>query len=54
MYDVTQNYKLLGVYPTVMCTRIFKLWNNTLTKIINNKEIHKGKYFFSRDPYNYE
>lgn len=54
VYDVTQNYKLLGVYPTVMCTRIFKLCNNTLTKRINNKEIHVGKYFFSKDPYNSE
>lgn len=50
VYDVTQNYKLLGVYPTVMCARIFKLCNNTLTKRINNKEIHKGKYFFSKEP----
>ena len=52
VYDVTQNYKLLGVYPTVMCTRLFKLCNNTLKKRINNKEIHNGKYFFSKDPYN--
>lgn len=51
VYDVTQNYKLLGVYPTVMCTRLFKLCNNTLKKRINNKEIHNGKYFFSKDPY---
>jgi len=54
VYDVTQKYKLLGVYPTVMCTRIFKLCNNTLTKRINNKEIHRGKYFFSKEPYNSE
>jgi len=52
VYDVTQNYKLLGVYPTVMCTRLFKLCNNTLKKRINNKEIHNGKYLFSKDPYN--
>lgn len=52
VYDVTQDYKLLGVYPTVMCTRLFKLCNNTLRKRINNKEIHNGKYFFSKDPYN--
>lgn len=52
VYDVTQNYKLLGVYPTVMCTRLFKLCNNTLKKRVNNKEIHNGKYFFSKDPYN--
>lgn len=51
VYDVTQDYKLLGVYPTFMCARIFRLCNNTLTKIINNKEIHKGKYFFSKGPY---
>lgn len=52
VYDVTQDYKLLGVYPTVMCTRLFRLCNNTLKKMINNKEIHNGKYFFSKDPYN--
>lgn len=52
VYDVTQNYKLLGVYPTVMCTRLFKLCNNTLRKRIDNKEIHNGKYLFSKDPYN--
>jgi len=52
VYDVTQDYKLLGVYPTVMCTRLFKLCNNTLRKRINNKEIHNGKYLFSKDPYN--
>lgn len=52
VYDVTQNYKLLGVYPTVMCTRLFKLCNNTLRKRIDNQEIHNGKYFFSKDPYN--
>lgn len=52
VYDVTQDYKLLGVYPTVMCTRLFKLCNNTLKKRVNNKEIHNGKYFFSKDPYN--
>ena len=51
VYDVTQNYKLLGVYPTVMCTRLFKLCNNTLKKRINNKEIHNGKYFFTKNPY---
>lgn len=54
VYDVTQNSKLLGVYPTVTCARIFRICNNTLTKRINNKEIHKGKYFFTRAPYNSE
>jgi len=54
VYDVTQNYKLLGVYPTVMWARIFKLCNNTLTKRIKNKEIHKGKYLFSKEPHDSE
>jgi hypothetical protein len=31
VYDVTQNYKLLGVYSTVMCS-LFKLSINTLKK----------------------
>ena len=52
VYDVTQNYKLLGVYTTVMCTRIFKLCNNTLAKRIKNREIHNGKYFFTKELYN--
>nr|WDW20858.1 hypothetical protein [Valsa mali var. pyri (nom. inval.)] len=51
VYDVTQKYKLLGVYPTFMCARIFRLCNNTLTKLINNKEIYKSKYLFSKEPY---
>lgn len=37
VYDVTKNYELIGIYLTVMCTRIFKLCNNTLKKIIDNK-----------------
>jgi group I intron endonuclease len=49
VYDVTQNYKLIGVYPTVMCCRIFKICNNTLKKRIENKEIHNNKYFFTKD-----
>jgi group I intron endonuclease len=52
VYDVTKDYKLIGVYPTVMCTRVFKMCNNTLKKRILNKEIHNGKYFFTKDPYN--
>ena len=51
VYDVTQNYKLLGVYPTVMCSRIFKISNNTLRKRLYDREIHNGKYFFSKNPY---
>lgn len=54
VYDVTENYKLLGVYPTTMCERTYKIGNATLTKRINNKEIHKGKYFFTREPYDFE
>jgi len=51
VYDVANNYKLLGVYPTVLCTRLFKISHNTLTKRINNQEIYKDKYFFAKDPY---
>ena len=51
VYDVTKNYKLIGVYPTVMCSRIFNLSVTTLKKRVDNKEIHKGRLLFTRDPY---
>ena len=51
VYDVTKNYELIGVYSTVMCSRIFKISNSTLRKRIINKEIHNSKYFFIKDPY---
>ncbi len=50
-YDVTNNYKLLGVYPTVVCTKTFNLAFQTLTNRLLDGKIHKGKYFFSRIPY---
>ena len=33
-----------------MCERTYKIGNATLNKRINSKEIHKGKYFFTREP----
>lgn len=51
VYDVTNNYKLLGVYPTVMCTRTFHIGYETLSKRLLDGKIHKGKYLFSRNPY---
>ena len=51
VYDVTNNYKLLGVYPTVICTRTFHIGYETLSKRLLDGKIHKGKYFFSRNPY---
>lgn len=51
VYDVTNNYKLLGVYPTVVCTRTFNIGYETLSKRLLDGKIHKSKYFFSRNPY---
>lgn len=49
-YDVTDDYKLLGVYPTVECFRKFNMGYDTLTKRLADGKIHKGKYLFSRVP----
>lgn len=45
VYDVEKNYKLLGVFPTVMCTKTFHIGYETLTKRLQDGKIHKGKYF---------
>lgn len=50
VYDVTKNYKLVGVYPTVVCTRTFNMGYDTLTKRLNDGKIHRDKYFFTRSP----
>lgn len=52
VYDVTNNYKLLGVYPTVVCTRTFNIGYALLIKRLNDGLLYKNKYFFSREPYN--
>jgi len=52
VYDVTNNYKLLGIYPTVVCTRTFNIGYALLIKRLNDGLIYKNKYFFSREPYN--
>jgi hypothetical protein len=48
VYDVEKNYKLLGVFPTVMCTKTFHIGYETLNKRLQDGKIHKGKYFSSR------
>jgi group I intron endonuclease len=50
VYDVTKNYKLVGVYPTVVCTRTFHIGYDTLTKRLIDGKIHRDKYFFTRSP----
>lgn len=50
VYDVTHNYKLLGVYPTVVCTRTFNISYSVLIKKVNHGSIYNDKYFFSREP----
>jgi group I intron endonuclease len=49
VYDVEKNYKLLGIFPTVMCTKTFHIGYEALTKRLQDGKIHKGKYF-SRNP----
>jgi hypothetical protein len=51
VYDITNNYKLLGVYPTVVCTRTFKISYSVLIKTVKDGLIYKEKYFFSREPF---
>ena len=50
VYDVRKNYKLLGVYPTVVCTKTFHIGYDTLSKRLQDGKIHKGMYFFTRNP----
>jgi group I intron endonuclease len=50
VYDVTKNYELVGVYPTVVCTRTFHMGYDTLTKRLIDGKIHRDKYFFTRSP----
>lgn len=45
VYDMDNNYKLLGVFLTVMCTKTFHIGYKTLTKRLQDGKIHKGKYF---------
>lgn len=54
VYDVTNNYKLLGVYPTVVCTNTFHIGYSTLSKRLQDGKTHKGKYLFTRNPYDKE
>lgn len=49
VYDVEKDYQLLGVFPTVMCTKTFNIGYSTLSKRLNDGKIHKGKYF-ARSP----
>jgi len=51
VYDVTDNYKLLGVYPTVVCSRTFNISYSVLIKSIKNGLIYKNKYLFTRKPF---
>jgi hypothetical protein len=58
VYDVTKNYNppimcdggIVGVYPTVVCTRTFHIGYDTLTKRLIDGKIHRDKYFFTRSP----
>ncbi len=52
VYHVTDKYKLLGVYHTVVCTRTFNISYSVLIKRVNDGLIYKDKYFFSREPFN--
>ena len=49
VYDMEKNSKLLGVFPTVVCTKTFHIGYETLTKRLQDGKLHKGKYF-SKNP----
>lgn len=51
VYDVTEGYKLVGVYGTVECSKVLKMGKDTLANKLKTGSLHRGKYFFSRVPY---
>ena len=40
-------YKFVGAFPTVQCSKHFKMGKDTLTKYLNSKLPFKGKLFYS-------
>ena len=40
-------YEFVGAFPTVQCSRQFKMGKDTLTKYLNSKHPFKGKLFYS-------
>lgn len=51
VYDVTRDYELVGVYGTVECSKVFEMGKETVGKRLKDGLIHRGKYYFSREPY---
>jgi hypothetical protein len=49
VYDLQDNYKYLGVYSTVESMRTFHISHSTLSKILGQDGIHRGK-LYSREP----
>jgi len=39
------NLKLIGIFPTVECAKLFKMGKDTLTKYLNSNLPFKGKLF---------
>lgn len=46
------DHKLVGIYPTVECTRTFQIGYATLIKKINDGTVYRNKFLFTREPYN--
>lgn len=46
VYD-SINYDLIGIFPTVTCSKHFKMGKNTLTKYLDLNIPFKGKLFYS-------
>lgn len=47
VYDST-TYNLIGTFPTVACSKHFKMGKDTLTKYLDTNVPFKGKLFYSK------
>jgi hypothetical protein len=41
----SSDFSFIGVYPTVECSKTFKIGNDTLKKYLNLKIPYKGKFY---------
>lgn len=49
VYDIINNYELLGLYPVVICTKVFNINYSTLKNKLKEGSIYKNKYLFTRE-----
>lgn len=49
VYDIQDNNRLIGVYPTVECKNTFSMGHTTLINALNGNGVYKGR-LFRREP----